>query len=203
MPRAPSPVSGVTFGGGESNTPSVGITPPSSLLRAHAPDQIPLTDYGFRLVRRVFAGCCQPLLGDGPSRRLPLRLLPHVLGPLPRLLPRCTCPFLPARHWPSLRCDQVGGLRYPISDFPWGGSFGAAVIPLRSGPWVCSPLWSLLPSCATAAPGSRGFYVRAEHGALPSHASDMLAVQIGQLTAGDSHPFKVAACRLLPQRNPL
>jgi hypothetical protein len=47
---------------------SEGITPPSSLIRTHAPDQTPpvLFDY---LIGRVFAGCCQSLLGDGPSRR--------------------------------------------------------------------------------------------------------------------------------------
>ena len=51
-----------------SNNTSEGITPPSSLLRAHAPDQNPPT-YSVSLIKRVFAGCCQSLLGDGPSRR--------------------------------------------------------------------------------------------------------------------------------------
>ncbi len=58
---------------------------------------------------RVLAGCCEPLLEVGPSRRSPLRLLPHVLGPLPRLPSWCICSFLPTRHRPSLRYDQVGG----------------------------------------------------------------------------------------------
>jgi hypothetical protein len=47
---------------------SEGITPPSSLLRTHAPDQNPPLLFGFP-IRRVFAVCCQSLLGDGPSRR--------------------------------------------------------------------------------------------------------------------------------------
>ena len=51
-----------------SRITSEGITPPSSLLRAHAPDQNPPT-YSVSLIKRVFAGCCQSLLGDGPSRR--------------------------------------------------------------------------------------------------------------------------------------
>jgi hypothetical protein len=50
------------------STASEGITPPSSLLRTHAPDQIPPVLF-VTLIRRVFAGCCQSLLEDGPSRR--------------------------------------------------------------------------------------------------------------------------------------
>jgi hypothetical protein len=52
-----------------SSTASEDITPPSSLLRTHAPDQIPPTDLGRPIIRWVFAGCRPSLLGDGPSRR--------------------------------------------------------------------------------------------------------------------------------------
>jgi hypothetical protein len=48
---------------------SEGVTPLSSLLRTHAPDHLPPAAFGFRLGSRVFAGCCQPLLKNGPSRR--------------------------------------------------------------------------------------------------------------------------------------
>jgi hypothetical protein len=51
---------------------SAGITPPFSLIPAHAPDLNPLASFGPSqgcLVRRVFAGCYVPLLGVGPSRR--------------------------------------------------------------------------------------------------------------------------------------
>src|SRR6185369_17264468 len=41
--------------------------------------------------------------------------------------------------------------------------------------------------------GSRDFYFRAPQGSLPHLASDMLAVRIGQLTAGDFHPIRFAA----------
>ena len=49
-------------------TTSEGVTPPSSLLRTHAPHQNPPVLFVY-LIRRVLAGCCQSLLGDGPSRR--------------------------------------------------------------------------------------------------------------------------------------
>ena len=68
VPRAPLPATGATSCGVMSSTTSEGITPPSSLIRAHAPDQNPPPAFGFP-IQRVFAGCCQSLLGDGPSRR--------------------------------------------------------------------------------------------------------------------------------------
>jgi hypothetical protein len=43
------------------------ITLPSQLIRTHAPDRIP-PNVLVSLVRWVFAGCRQSLLGDGPSR---------------------------------------------------------------------------------------------------------------------------------------
>ena len=45
------------------------ITPQSSLLRTHAPIPLSLLDFGLSLVRGVSAGCYQPLLLTGPSRR--------------------------------------------------------------------------------------------------------------------------------------
>ena len=52
-----------------SRAASEGVTPPSSLLRAHAPDHLPLrASRLLALARRVFAGCRQSLLGSGPSR---------------------------------------------------------------------------------------------------------------------------------------
>ena len=62
------PQAGVTSCSVTSCITSEGITPPSSLIWAHAPNQIPPSAFSFSLGRRVFAGCCQPLLGDDPSR---------------------------------------------------------------------------------------------------------------------------------------
>ena len=52
-----------------SSAISEGVTPPSSLIRAHAPDQDPPAAFRLGFGWRVFAGCCRPLLGIGPSRR--------------------------------------------------------------------------------------------------------------------------------------
>jgi hypothetical protein len=70
VPRAPLPDGGVTHARAVSGTASGDVTPPSQLIRAHAPVPPPLSAFGF-LVLRVFAGCCHPLLVVGPSRHYP------------------------------------------------------------------------------------------------------------------------------------
>jgi hypothetical protein len=68
VPRAPLPGMGVTRAGATSKAAWRGVTPSSSLIRAHAPDHRPPRASGKPVVRAVFAGCRQSLLGDGPSR---------------------------------------------------------------------------------------------------------------------------------------
>src|SRR5712692_9422536 len=56
--------------GWHPSTTSKGVTPSSSLLRAHAPNQFPPPDFVYpHLFPAVLAGCCEPLLGTGSSRR--------------------------------------------------------------------------------------------------------------------------------------
>jgi hypothetical protein len=83
VPRAPSRASGVTSRAGTSRVPSAGIALPSSLLRAHAPILNPPTAYGRSLGQWVFAGCCQPLLGVGPSRRYLCKSFSACWNPYP------------------------------------------------------------------------------------------------------------------------
>src|SRR2546426_8091085 len=56
----------------------------------------------------------------------------------------------------------------------------------------------VVPTDPPQADGSRDVYIRASYGLLPLHTSDMLAVRIGQLTAGDFHPFRFAALSAAP-----
>jgi len=85
----------------------------------------------------------------------------------------------------------------PYSDFRTALDFGAAVIPSCSGPQVCSPPRSLLP-LRQHRRAAVTYYVRASRRSLPPHAPDMLAVRIGQLTAGDFHPIRCAALSAAP-----
>ena len=62
MPRAPLPITSVTHDGVASSTTSKGVTPSSSLLRAHAPNQFPPLEFVYpHLSPKVLAGCCEPL----------------------------------------------------------------------------------------------------------------------------------------------
>ncbi len=103
VPRAPLPAEGVTSTGATSRAASKGVTPPSSLLRAHAPDHAPPLAFGPSLGPGVCAGCCQPRLRRGPSRRYLCESFPGCSDPLPRQSPWCSRSFLPMGHRPSPR----------------------------------------------------------------------------------------------------
>lgn len=65
-------------------------------------------------------GLCRLLsapAGHRPFPTLSLPILPHVSGPLLRLLPGCTRPLLPPGHWPSPRVERVGATRFSDSYF--------------------------------------------------------------------------------------
>jgi len=79
--RAPLPGTSVTRARMVSSTTSKGITPSSSLLRAHAPNQLPPPDVVIpHLFPEVFAGCCEPLLGTDSSRRYFCKSFPGCLS---------------------------------------------------------------------------------------------------------------------------
>ena len=107
-PRAPSPSPGATLQRVMCSITSVAVTPPSSLLRAHAPDRSPSRRLRFYARLRVFTGCCRPRLGLDLSRPYLCKSFPGCLAPYPGCLPRCTCSFLPLDPRPSLSLKQVG-----------------------------------------------------------------------------------------------
>jgi len=120
LPRAPSPAQGVTPCGMTSWVTWEGITLPSSLLRAHAPDQNPLSASVFpctKSLRRLW----RIPSGSWPFPALSLRILLHVSGPLPRLLLWCAYPFLPTELRPSQQSNPVGTQHNPYySNFSMG-----------------------------------------------------------------------------------
>jgi len=94
---------------------------------------------------RVFAGCSQPLLRRGPSQRYSAFPSPRAWTPTPAasgvLLP-ASSPR--ASAFPAIRGGSAPRNK-PASDFSPVHHFGAAVIPLCSGPQVYSPPRSLPP----------------------------------------------------------
>ena len=176
---------------------SEGVTPPSSLLRAHVP--LPL---GSLLLRHlasfeeslqvVRSPCCPRELPDVISENLSL----DAGSPTPavhRVLSPVSSTVSSAFPTGKLGRRSASVLRITTSR---RSVFEAADIPLCSGLQVCSPPRSFLP-LRILPQGSRGFYVRAYR--APSHAPDMLTVRIqvidgtGTFTLSDSQP-----CRLLP-----
>jgi hypothetical protein len=81
VPRAPLPGTSVIHARAVSCTTSKGITPSSSLLRAHAPNQLPPPEFVYpHSSPEVFAGCCEPLLETGSSRRYLCKSFPGCLS---------------------------------------------------------------------------------------------------------------------------
>ncbi len=183
---------------GETCTPS----PARTLLPGHRSyglirqSRLALPSFGLSLVQEVFAGCYQPLLPLGSSRRYLCESFLRCLSPCPGGPMECLYLFLPPCHRPSP--TWVGFPLKPANTTFCGAFFKAAAISLCSGLRVCSSPRSFLP-LRVPPQGSRDFYIRAERALLPPHAPDMLAARIqaiggaGTFTQQDSQPG-----RLLP-----
>ncbi len=106
-PRAPLPASGVTSCGVMFNTTSDGVTHPSSLILAHAPDQIPPAVFELTIT----TGLCRlsPVLsGRWPFPTLSLQSLRRCLDPYPVAPLQCICSLLPKELRPHLRRHKFG-----------------------------------------------------------------------------------------------
>src|SRR5579863_6098952 len=125
---------------GGSSTTSKGITPPSSLIWAHAPNQLPPPEFVYpHLFPAVLAGCCEPLLGTGFSRRYLCKSFPGCLSHDPVGLQGATACFFPCiiglpQIPPNGSASRIG----PQRDF-MRRVFRDRRYSLRSGLPVCSP----------------------------------------------------------------
>ena len=125
----------------------------------------------------VCAGCCEPLLRRGPSRRYLCVSVPRCLDPYPGGVVGAHTHYFPTTiGLPPVLMGSASRIN-PSSDFRTGGDVGAAVIHSCSGLEVCCHPGRSHRRVKTR--GSRGVYVRAAHRSLPSGASDMLAVRTG------------------------
>jgi len=140
------------------------------------------------LGQRVCAGCCQPRLGGGPSRRYLCVSFPACLD----LYPGGSCGahtrFFP--HDSGLPRVRTGSALHNVRT-------ATSVRRVFRG---CSHSLMFRPTGLLATPvaptdislcGSRGFSVRASHGLLPPRAPDMLTVRIGQLTVWGLSPHQI------------
>jgi hypothetical protein len=134
----------------------MGITPPSSLLRAHVPVPYPPTASVFitlhgRSLQVAVSPCWEWDLPDVSSACLSPRAWTPIPAALEVLIPVSS---LEASAFPPLGRVGAQHLIHALR-LRRGPSFGSAVIPLCSGPRFCSPPRSLLPLDNTAAQGSR------------------------------------------------
>jgi hypothetical protein len=138
------------------------------------------------------SGLCRLLSAPAAFRTFPtlsLRIFLHVSGPIPRLLLRCTYPFLPAKLRPSRRCESVGAWQLPIRwQLLYGILFRGCNHSLMFKPADLLAT-QVAPTAVHSALGSHGFYIRASHSSLPLCAPDMLTVRFGQLTVRGLAPL--------------
>jgi hypothetical protein len=109
------PVPGVTAHGLVSGTLSVGMPPPSSLLRAQASVLHPPAASVVPSHRGAVPVAVRPC-GEEDLPDVVRPICPCVRGPLPRRLVRGFDPFLPSRPRPSPRADRGGAPPGPCSD---------------------------------------------------------------------------------------
>ena len=154
-----------------------GITPSSSLLRAHAPNQFPPPEFVYpHLSPEVLAGCCEPLLATGSSRRYLCKSFPGCLSHGSRRVVGCICLLLPLprRPSPSPAYGSASPHR-PAKRLRAAGVSRSSLFLTFRPPGLLATQVS--PTAATRKPqGSCDFYTRANHASLPLRVSGMLAV---------------------------
>ncbi len=142
LPRAPLPAQGVTSCSVVFNTPSERVTPPSSLILAHAPDQIPPADFDLTIT----TGLCRSLrvtAGRWPFPTLSLQSLRRCLDPYPVAPLQCICSLLPKGLRPHLRRHKFGAPNYPDNATSTGLQFSG----LQSFANVQAPTLDRPPGC--------------------------------------------------------
>jgi hypothetical protein len=175
VPRAPLPAMGVT------HHRVVPAPPQRALPLFHR-------SYGLmrptKLLARLSDALCRPSL-QGVASPCWRMVVPDVISACLSLdawtpTPAASWVLLPIASPPPSAFPQslwVGCPQQSAQRLPSGGDFGAAVIHSCSGLEVCCHPGRSHRRVETR--GSCGVYVRAEHRALPSGASDILAVRTG------------------------
>ena len=169
VPRAPLPdlrcyrlvrvVSGTTW---------EGITPPSSLLRTHAPNPLPPADF-VSLIRPVFAGCCPSLLEKGRSRRDLCNPCTGVWTPTPPPSSGALVRFFPEDIGLTIQvsrsaCGKVSAMQLQQSLLSRGCSHSL----MFKRPYSLDP--RVAPTVAPSGTRQLGLIHHAELGSLPSQA---------------------------------
>ena len=167
-----------------SRATSEGVTPPSSLLRAHAPDHGPLHA---SVVPRSWSLCRLSRVPAGPWP-FPTLSLPSVwrcLEPYPTVFVRCTCPFLPQRQRPHVTRNTFSTREKPCKTI----STGSAITGVQSFAHVQAPPLARPPDRSHRSPptGRPGRLHHASPGRLPAPGCGIATCLHGHLTRLDFH----------------
>ena len=183
--RAPLPGLGVTHTGVVSRTASGDVTPPSQLIRAHAPVPPPLSAF-VDLMRRVLAGCCHPLLVVGPSRHYPRNPCGGDWTHTPPCPPGACTHFFPGGVGLTSRETRSAHESIPAMRLQQGAVFrGCSHSLMFSLPHSLDPR-SHPPRCPKA-PGGRAVYTTHRPADYPGRDVASLRDRSGQLSRLDSH----------------
>ena len=158
VPRAPLPGLGVTLPGVMSRITSTGVTPSSSLRRAHAPVQLPPAAYGLASVGRSLQVAASP----GCKLDLPDVISADLFPRAWTSTPAAPKVLLPVTSLGTSAFSQIGRDRRSTMSghpLPSGGSFRGCSHSLMFRP--AGLLAILADPTRCNAPSSDGFYVRA------------------------------------------
>ena len=179
---------------GDSKATSEDITPPSSLLRAHAPDHGPLRA---SVVPRSWSLCRLSRVPAGP-RPFPTLSLPSVcrcLDLYPAVFVRCPYPFLPQRQRPHVTGNTFGTRENPCKAI----STGSVLSGLQSFANVQAPTLARPPDRSHRSPqtGRPGRLHHASPKGLPASGCGIATCLIWATDMAGLPPARWQPCRLL------
>ena len=197
VPRAPLRAPGVTHCAATSSVASAGVTPPSSLIRTHAPDQNPPADFGFPYFGRslqVVASPCWELALPGVISAI----LAWVLGPLPRSAPSVHLLVSSRRASASPQTAQVRRARQP----PQCSFNDVNISGLQSFLYVQAPILARPPGCThrcgSVSTGRPGRLRHAMNMWLPNMNRGIATRLYRAIGATGLSPAGLRPCRPLP-----
>jgi len=177
-----------------SQVTSEGVTPPSSLLRAHAPDHDPLPA---SVVPRSGSLCrlSRVPAGPWPFPTLSLPSLWRCLDPYPAVFVRCLCPFLPQRQRPHVTGNTFGTRENPCKAISTGSVFSG----LQSFADVQAPPLARPPdrSHRSQLTGRPGRLRHASPQGLPTSGCGIATCLIWATDMAGLSPARWEPCRLL------
>ena len=163
-----------------------GVTPSSSLVRAHAPDHHPPRASGMTRCARGLCRLSPVPAGRWPFPTLSLRPLCRCSDPYPAALLGCTCPFLDRGHRPHPTGNGFGARIYPHM----AASVGSRISWLQSFDHLRAPALARPPGCSdrgACAPGRQAFHTTHRPAGYPNRDVASLHARHGQLAWLDFH----------------